>query len=445
MSEQPMSVDEKLAAQMRDVARQIFTDSLAESSVQSAFQKHIAYDRSVLRIGEDLYNLDSFTRLLAVSIGKAAHTMAEALVKQLGSRIAGFVASSVNPPERLAQFVYFHGGHPVPNEESVRAATAIESVLETLDESSLVIYLLSGGGSSIVERPIFSQISLQDLVATYDALVNCGAPIAQINAIRKHLSAVKGGRLAQAAAPAQQVTIMISDVPDKQLDSLASGPTMPDSSTVTHCYEIVEKYNLLPKLPPTVRVIVEQKLLQETPKPTDAAFVQSRWWPILSSGIGAKHAAALAAASGFAVEIDNSCDDWDYQRAADHLLAKLRTLREGASKVCVISSGEVTVQITGAAGTGGRNQQFALYCAEKIAGENITVLSAGTDGIDGNSTAAGAVADGTTVARANAVGIKTSAALRRFDATPLFEQLNDAIVIGPTGNNIRDLRILLAY
>lgn len=440
-----MSVDQKGAAQMREIARQIFTDTLAQSSVEQAFDRHVAYDRGVLRIGNDLYNLDSFNRLLAVSIGKAGHTMAEALVKQLGSRVAGFVASSVNPPERLAQFVYFRGGHPIPNEDSVRAAVAIQSVLETLDQGSLVIYMLSGGGSSILERPIFSQVSLDDLAATYEALVHSGAPISEINAIRKHLSAVKGGRLAQFADRAQQVSIMVSDVPETQLDSLASGPTMPDSSTVTQCYEIVKKHHLLPKFPSSVQVMFEQRLLQETPKSADAAFVRSRWWPILSSGIAAKSAAALAATHGFAVEIDNSCDDWEYDRAADYLLSKLRNLRAGASKVCLISAGEVTVKVDRRAGQGGRNQQFALYCAEKIAGENITVLSAGTDGVDGNSKAAGAVVDGTTEDRAKRQNLDPSNALRRFDSFPLLEALGDALVTGPTGNNIRDLRILLAY
>jgi len=440
-----MSLDEKIVTQMRDVARQIFLDTLSQSSVEAAFERHVAYDRGILRIGDDLYNLDSFTRLLVIAIGKAGHSMAEALVNQVGTRAAGFVVSSVNPPERLAQFLYFHGGHPVPNEDSVRAATAIQSVLETLDQSSLVIYLLSGGGSATLERPIFSQISLDDLVATYSALVNCGAPIAEINAIRKHISAVKGGRLAQAAESAQQVSIMVSDVPDNQLDALASGPTMPDSSTVSQCYEIVRNYDLLPKLPPTVRVIFEQKLLQETPKSTDAAFVNARWWPILSSGIAAKSAAAFAAAQGFAVEIDNSCDDWEYDMAADHLLAKLRKLRAGASKVCLISGGEVTVRVPKNSGIGGRNQQFALYCAQKIAGANITVMSAGTDGIDGNSKSAGAIADGTTVERARSQNLTTSQALSTFDAGTLFDKLGDSIVTGPTGNNVRDLRVLLAY
>jgi glycerate 2-kinase len=369
--------------------------------------------------------------------------MAEALVKQLGSRVAGFVVSSVKPPERLAQFVYFHGGHPLPNEDSVRAATAIQSVLETLDENSLVIFLMSGGGSASAERPIFGHVSLEDLIGTYQALVHSGAPIAEINAIRKHLSAVKGGRLAQAAYPAQQMSIMVSDVPEGQLDALASGPTMPDSSTVAQCYELVKRYDLLAKFPGSVRVVFEQKLLQETPKSDDPAFVRARWWPILSSGITAKTAAAAAATRGFAVEIDNTCDDWSHEKAAEYLLGRLRKLRQGASKVCLISAGEVTVKVNGAGGVGGRNQHFALYCAEKIAGENVTVLSAGTDGIDGNSMAAGAVVDGTTVERGGREAVE--AALRGFNSGALFEKLGDAVVTGATGNNLRDLRVLLAY
>ena len=165
---------------------------------------------------------------------------------------------------------------------------------------------------------------------------------------------------------------------------------------------------------------------------------------MLSNQTATGEAGAAATAQGLAVEVDSSCDDWDYQRAADYLLDKLRTLRRSVSRVCLISGGEVTVKVTNG-GTGGRNQQFALYCAEKIAGENIAVLSAGTDGIDGNSPAAGAVVDGTSLERARTAGFDPATALARFDAYPLFAALGDAIMTGPTGNNVRDLRILMAW
>jgi glycerate 2-kinase len=234
----------------------------------------------------------------------------------------------------------------------------------------------------------------------------------------------------------------VSDVPENSLDSLASGPTMPDSSTEADCYRIAEKYKLVAQFPPVVREMFESKQLEETPKADEAAFVRARWWPILSSAAAEKAAAEAASRAGFAVEIDHSCDDWEYTKAADYLLNRLRELRKGVSRACLISGGEVTVSVPPSCGTGGRNQHFALYCAEKIAGEDICVLSAGTDGVDGNSPAAGAVVDGTTVARA---GGTLTPALQRFDAFPLFDKLGDAIVTGPTGNNVRDLRVLVAY
>ncbi len=434
------------AEEMRGVLRQVFLAALREISVAAAFDRHVNYDRGVLRIGEDLYDLDAHARVLVISIGKAAHSMVSALARQLGSRMEGIVASPVSAPEMLPKFTYFQGGHPYPNEESLRGASAILHALQRANENTLIIFLLSGGGSAAVEKPLYDSISLQDLIETHRVLVGCGAPIAGINAIRKHLSAVKGGRLAQAAAPAQQVSIMVSDVPDNQLDALASGPTMPDSSTAEDCYRIAAEYDLVRQLPASVAALFRQRALEPTAKSDDPAFVRARWWPVLSSDAVAMLAAKKAAEQGFAVEIDNSCDDWEYSKAADYLLERLRGLRPGGtSRVCLVSAGEVTVKLGPTAGQGGRNQQFALYCGSKIAGEKIAVLSTGTDGIDGNSDAAGAIADGTTLERARAVGLNPEAALANFDAHPLLVKLGDAIVTGPTGNNVRDLRVLLAY
>jgi glycerate 2-kinase len=432
---------------MRSTARAIFLHALAESSIAKAFERSVEYGRGVLRVCDDLYHLDSFPRVFVIAFGKAAHSMLESLAAQAGS-MSGIVAAPVEPKVQLSGFRYFFGGHPLPNQESLRAGQAVLKALSTLPPQSLVIYLISGGGSAVLESPIDQELALEDVVATYRALVLSGAPIAEINAIRKHLSALKGGRMALAAdavGAAQQVSLMISDVPEHALDSLASGPTTPDSSTAAQCYAIAEKHRLLPQFPAGVRELFEQRALEETPKSEDPCFAHARWWPLLSNVTAQKSAAEAATRSGFAVEIDNRCDDWDYSRAADYLLERLRVLRKGVSRICLISGGEVTVKVEGAEGIGGRNQQFALYCAQKIAGENITVLSAGTDGIDGSSPAAGAVADGTTVARARSAKLDPAAALSRFDAFPVFEKLGDAVVTGPIGNNIRDLRILLAY
>lgn len=428
----------------RETARQIFLQTLAEASIAKAFSRHVHCERGVLRVCEDLYDLHAYSQVRVLSLGKAAHTMAEALAAQVGDTLEGIVASPVEPASQLRGFRYFRGGHPTPNAESIHAADAMLRSLDALPASALVIFLISGGGSSLVEKPCDDEISLDDLIATYRALVHSGAPIAEINAVRKHLSAVKGGRLAQVGYPAQQVSLLVSDVPDATPDALASGPTMPDSTSVEDCYRIAEKYDLLKQFPPSTRELFERHALEETPKSDDPAFVRARWWPILSNQTAIEEASAAAERLGFVVHVDNSCDDWDYAAAADYLLKRVRELQEQATPVCLISGGEVTVKVTNG-GVGGRNQQFALACAEKIAGENITVLSAGTDGVDGNSTAAGAVADGSSAERAKARGVDISAALKTFDAYPLFMQIGDAIETGPTGNNLRDLRILLAY
>jgi hydroxypyruvate reductase len=433
---------ERLAIEMRVSARQLFEHALAESSIDRAFTRHVGCDHGVLRVCEDLYDLNSYARTLVVSIGKAAHTMVNALEMQAGRRFEGIVATSVQPGGQVPGFRYFLSGHPTPNEESVRAAQAILKSLAAQD--GLVIFLLSGGGSSIAETPVDAEILLADLIDTYHVLVHSGAPIAEINAIRKHLSAIKGGRLAQAASAAQQVSILVSDVPDNTPDALASGPTMPDSTTVEDCHRIAAKYGMVEQFPAPVRELVQMHALEETPKPDDPAFQRSRWWTVLSNASLLESAKAEAERQGFLVQVDNSCDDWDYVRAADYLLTRLRELRRKAERVCLLSGGEVTVKVTNG-GVGGRNQQFALACAQRMAGESITVLSAGTDGIDGNSCAAGAVVDGTTMARAQAHGLDAAEALAKFDAYPFFDALGDAIVTGPTGNNLRDLRILLAY
>jgi hydroxypyruvate reductase len=219
---------------------------------------------------------------------------------------------------------------------------------------------------------------------------------------------------------------------------------MPDSTTVEDCYRIAEKYDLPGQFPQSVRELFERRALEETPKSDDPAFHHARWWPVLSNHTAIEEATVAAERAGFVVHVDNSCDDWDYDRAADYLLPRVRELRKEFSPVCLISGGEVTVRVANG-GVGGRNQQFALACAVKMAGEDITVLSAGTDGVDGNSPAAGAVVDGSTVERARKQGLDASAALEKFDAYPFFRALGDAIETGPTGNNLRDLRVLLAY
>ena len=217
---------------------------------------------------------------------------------------------------------------------------------------------------------------------------------------------------------------------------------MPDSTTTEDCYALATKYKM--QFPPAVQELFDRRALDETPKSDDHAFTHARRWTVLSNAALLQAAKKEAERQGFDVVIDNSCDDWDYAKAADYLLQRLRELApEKVSASACSRGGEVTVHVENG-GTGGRNQQFALYCAEKIAGENVCILSAGSDGIDGNSPAAGAIVDGTTLERAKKLGLDAADHLSNFNAYPFFEALGDAILTGPTGNNLRDLRILLA-
>src|SRR5258708_4088980 len=333
---------------MRDAAREIFNSALKKAYIENASARNVHWERRILRISDDLYDRDPYKRVFVVPLGKPAHTMAAALEAQLGSGLEGIVASSPEltsqvPASQVRGFRYFRGGHPTPTDESMLAAGAILNSLTALDSTALVIFMISGGGSSIVEKPVVSlnddEISLPDLVATYRTLVHSGAPIAEINAIRKHLSAVKGGRLAQAAYPAQQVSILVSDVPDNTPDALASGPTMPDSTSINDCERIAAKYNLIDQFPSSVADLFRQHALNETPKSDDPAFVRARWWTLLSNKAAIDEAAVAATRAGFAVEVDNSCDDWPYDQAAAYLLNRLRELRRTVSRLCLISAG----------------------------------------------------------------------------------------------------------
>ncbi len=324
--------------------------------------------------------------------------------------------------------------------------------------------------------PIDPHISLEDTQAFHQALLASGAPINEINVLRKHFSAVKAGRLALAAPDALKVNLLLPDVPLRTLDALSSGPTSPDHTSVTEVHELLAKYKLLQKFPNSVRTFFEQgagtsespdskgwrppflpKLSKaEPPSPPrrvtsmtdeDPAFRDSVFEILLSSHDLVESARNLAQQAGYHTVVDNSCDDWDYADAATFLLKRFHALRAIYPRVCLVSVGEVTVTMDRTPGAGGRNQQFVMACAlelEKYTGEHIVVLSAGSDGIDGNTQVAGAIADPTSVERAHAFGFHLKASLAAFNACPMFSALGDAVVTGPTGQNLRDLRLLIS-
>ena len=316
-----------------------------------------------------------------------------------------------------------------------------------LGRDDLFVCLLSGGGSAICEEPLHPDMSLEDLRAFYEVLVTCGANIVEMNIMRKHLSRIKGGRLAQAAAPARQLTLYVSDVPPGEPSTVASGPTMPDESTCEDAYRTAEALGIRSRLPRSVLRRFKDRTLVETPKAGDPAFERSKWFCLLDNLAALDRLETRARGFGWVVERDLSVDDQPVRDAALSLVDRLQALQSACPRrtVAVTTGGELSSPVTGN-GMGGRNQAFVLWAARVLAERGIraTVLSAGTDGIDGNSPAAGAIADETTINRAEACGMDAADFDRRSDSYRFFERLGDLIVTGPTGNNVRDIRMLVA-
>ena len=431
----------------KQIAREIFRQTLSSIDISSVMQRKLLVEGTRLVLPDAAIDLARISRVLVVGIGKAAHAMVSGLASLLppGLSYAGVVAAPTKPVASIPGLDYFLAGHPIPNQGSLRAAEAILRLLRTCDERTLVFFLLSGGGSALVELPLDPSLTLEDVQAVHRVLVTCGAPIDAMNTVRRHLSAIKGGRLALAAGPAQKITLAVTDVPDGKEAALASGPSLPDPTTIADVQRVFAEYDLLKQFPATLQRWLEAGAMPETPKPGHLAFANSHF--VLLLGLDDLfHAAHHAVeAHGYLSCCDNSTDDWPVEKAAGNLLSQLKAWqRENpGQRVAIIADGEVSSPVTGN-GTGGRNSAFVLACVEKIAGRKITVLSAGTDGIDGNSPAAGAVADGDTLARAKSLHLDFHEAFRKSDAYSFFGELGDAILTGPTGNNLRDLRLLLA-
>ncbi len=478
-------VNDVMLEPLHTTVADIFTGALEGCNIEAAFDRRLRFDGNVLRrllpdgSGPDTIDLSAFKRIFVIALGKAADPMLDVLLRRMKRRqgLRGICCTSQQPRNRNWRFRYFEGGHPLPNEDSFAAARAALTLVKKARKDTLIFFLISGGGSAMFDLPLDPAISLEDTQAFNQALLASGAPIAEVNTLRKHFSAVKGGRLAIAAPEATKVSLLLPDVPLRSLDALSSGPTSPDHSTVQDVRHILAKYNLGPRLPASVRGFFDREDLPESPgnktwKPAflpklpwaeavlarrvtaaatmsgeDGAFRDSVFEILLSSHDLVETARTLAQKAGYFVAIDNSCDDWDYAAAARYLLERFHALRSKHSRLCLISAGEVTVTIDRTPGAGGRNQQFALACALELAnhpGEPLSVLSAGSDGIDGNTRSAGAIADPTTVARAREFGFDPERALAEFNACPLFTALGDSIVTGPTGHNLRDLRLLLS-
>jgi glycerate 2-kinase len=434
-------------ADLKHLARSIFLQTLAAIDIPVAMQRKLTRSGTRLQCGATSIDLGAFDRVCVIAIGKAAHGMVEGLSAVLGASVMleGVVAAQTAPASSIPGLRYFAAGHPLPNAQSWAAAEAILALLNTCNERTVVFFLLSGGGSALVELPLDPSQNLADVQELYRALVTCGAAIGEIGVVRRHVSAVKGGRLAAAAGPATKITLAISDVPMGQEAALASGPTLPDPTTISDAMNVVHKYSLEKRLPAALQRWIAEGKMPETPKVGDTAFANANFSLLLGMDDLFHPAHRATEAAGCVTCCDNATDDWPVDLASEYLLEQLEERRKihPGNRVALIADGELSSPVTGN-GVGGRNSAFVLACVEKIAGRRIAVLSAGTDGIDGNSPAAGAVADGETLRRAMELNMDARAAFAASDAHGFFARLGDALVTGPTGNNLRDLRILIA-
>lgn len=437
---------------LRDTTRGVFLETQRRLELPRIIQQEVTLAEGILKVGPLSYRLDLFQRVIIIAMGKAAVPMAASVAGILerglasGQELGGVVVGARAPDALDARLRYMPGGHPTPDRHSIAAAEAILELLSTCDEQCLVLLLLSGGASSMVEKPLDPAMDEGDVARFHRTLVHSGLPIGEMNTLRKHFSAMKGGRLAVAAGGATMCTVIVSDVPPGATHVVGSGPSLPDPTTVDDCRRLLKTNQAAFNLDEKLLGYFESPALHETPKADHAAFRNAACHLLLSSDDLCAVAKQVASELGFHVVVDDRCDDWDFRAAAKHLMDHATELRKTHDRVCLVSTGELSVQVQAAPGRGGRNQHFVLECARimKNTRADITVLSAGSDGIDGNSPAAGAVADGSTAQRAAALGLEIESALASFDSYSFFDALGDVIVTGPSGNNLRDLRVLLA-
>jgi len=437
-------------ARAREDALAIFQAGVKAVDPAQAIKNHIKLEENRLTVGEKTYNLSGFDRISVVGTGKASAAMARGVEEILGKRLnSGLVITKYGHALPLGKVQVIEAGHPVPDEAGIQGARQIVHFLEQRNEKDLVFFLISGGGSALLPLPV-GELTLEDKQIVTKILLSVGANIHEINTLRKHLSQVKGGRLAKVAYPASLISLVLSDVIGDDLGSIASGPTVPDHTTFADCLDILDKYQITDRLPSVVVDILNKGIrgeIEETPKPGDSIFDRAQNLIIGSNILAVKAAVKRAEELGYNTLILSTFIEGETRDVARMHAAIAKEILNSGNPVkrpaCVISGGETTVTIRGR-GKGGRNQEFSLAAALDIHGlGNIVVFSAGTDGTDGPTDAAGAIADGMTVSRARKLRLNPDQYLRENDSYHFFEALNDLIITGPTYTNVMDLRIVL--
>jgi len=441
--------------EMKQIAKRIFLKAIKAVDPSKKLKDliRIEKDRLSIRMKEDsekVFDLNAFKRIFLIGTGKASTSMAQAVEEIFGDRITkGLIMTKYGHLLPLKKTEVIEAGHPIPDQKGLEGSKKIQTLLKESGLGDLVIFLLSGGGSALLPLPV-DGITLEEKQRVTQLLLACGADIREINTIRKHISQIKGGWLAKWAYPSTVLSFILSDVVGDQLDVIGSGPTVPDSSTFEEAWEILEKFNLTKKIPPSVQrhlSLGREGKAEETPKPGDATF-EKVYHILIGSNIMALRAAESEASSlGFNTLILSSSIVGETREVARFHTAIAKEIISSRNPIsrpaCIISGGETTVTIKGN-GLGGRNQEFALAGALEITGiERVVLLSGGTDGTDGPTDASGAIADHTTVIRARSMGLDPKAHLENNDAYPFFKKLGDLLITGPTHTNVMDVRILL--
>jgi len=435
---------------LRKDALSIFEAGVKAADPVTAVRNHLGRTGDALDVAGRKYDLSSFDNIYIIGMGKAAASMALAAEEVLGDRLtSGIVNVKYGHVAPIRRVRINEAGHPLPDDAGLSGTREIIDLLRSTGERDLVLCLISGGGSALLPMPA-EGLALADKQGLTKALLECGATIHEINALRKHVSAVKGGRLARLAYPSTLVSLILSDVIGDDLDTIASGPTVPDGVTFEGCGEVIDKYALRGKIPAPVEAYIDKGIkgeAEETPKPGDRAFLKTQNVIVGSNILSALAAKEKAAELGYKSILLSTYIHGETEEVAKvHGAIAKEILRSGnplGPPVCVVSGGETTVTIDGP-GLGGRNQEFSLAAAIEIDGlDNVVILSGGTDGTDGPTDAAGAIADGSTVKRAEVLGLSAKASLAKNDSYNFFSPLGDLIITGPTNTNVMDLRLVL--
>jgi glycerate-2-kinase len=433
----------------REICLKVATAGIERVLPEKIIKRHVRIEGNRLIVRTSSYDLRNFRRIFVVGGGKASSTMASVLYEILGDKIERGVIVDTTVRE-IPKVECVRGTHPIPGEGGMEGAKKIIELLKEADEDDLVICLISGGGSALLPLPV-PPITLEEKKKVTDLLLRCGATINEINAVRKHISLIKGGQLARAAYPATVITLLISDVIGDPLDVIASGPTAPDASTFEDAVNVLKKYEIWNEVPNSVRERLEKGLrgeIPETPKEGDEVFRKVNN-VILSNNLEALIGAAEKAKElGMNVLVLSSMIEGESREVG---IAHAGILREVVKSgiplkrpAVIISGGETTVTVKGS-GKGGRAMEFVLGAIEKMRGvDNIAVLCMGTDGIDGPTDAAGAIADGKSYERAEKMGLSIEEYLKENNSYEFFRKLNDLIFTGPTGTNVSDIRVMVA-